>query len=356
MRRILQVTSYPPPRAGWGIRVSYVKQGLEALGHECVVLNIGESRMVPSTEYETVMSGGDFVRKVWRFARRGFLIHVHVNANSPKGFVLAIAAEVLGLLAGQRCVLTFHGGVEQIYFPKPKYRLLWPMFCLMFGIPKVVICNSNAVKDKIREYRVHPAKIAPIPAFSIQYLQGGTTDIPPDLSAFFARFPHVVLCYMKMRPVFDPEETLDAFGILASRRSDVGLVLCGVAGYMEQKLWEDVQARLEQADLRGRVHVVDDLSHDAFLEGLRRSSLYLRTPRSDGVCSSVLESLAVRTPVLAIENGMRPNGVVTYPSSEPTLLAAALDDMLTRREEVVASLRPPDLEDTVKDEVELLTA
>ena len=51
---LLEVTSYPPPRAGWGLRVEFLKKQLEAEGHQCVVLNIGTSRAIPSPEYETV--------------------------------------------------------------------------------------------------------------------------------------------------------------------------------------------------------------------------------------------------------------------------------------------------------------
>jgi hypothetical protein len=53
--RILEITSYPPPRAGWGIRVEYLKHRLEAEGHTCTVLNLGTSRTIPSPEYETVL-------------------------------------------------------------------------------------------------------------------------------------------------------------------------------------------------------------------------------------------------------------------------------------------------------------
>ena len=57
--KILEVTSYPPPRSGWAVRVEYLKQRLERDGHSCVVINTGTSRMIPSTEYETVMGGLD---------------------------------------------------------------------------------------------------------------------------------------------------------------------------------------------------------------------------------------------------------------------------------------------------------
>src|SRR5690606_18373815 len=100
--RILQITSYPPPRAGWGVRVQFLKRYLEKRGHECVVLNIGTSRAIPSEEYETVLGGVDYLRKVWRYSIRGYVAHVHANGTSPKGFLLGITAQLINLVSGQR--------------------------------------------------------------------------------------------------------------------------------------------------------------------------------------------------------------------------------------------------------------
>ena len=66
--RILEITSYPPPRAGWGVRVEHVRRSLERDGHECVVLNIGANRRVPSTEYVTVSGLVDYMWKVLRYS------------------------------------------------------------------------------------------------------------------------------------------------------------------------------------------------------------------------------------------------------------------------------------------------
>ena len=135
--------------------MQFLKEHLERHGHECVVLNIGSSRAIPSPEYETVLGAWDYVRKVWRFSRDGFVAHVHVNGASPKGFVLAILAELINLAFGRRCFLTFHAGVEQVYFPRPKYPALLPMYWVLFTLPKAIICNSEEVKSKIVEYGVN---------------------------------------------------------------------------------------------------------------------------------------------------------------------------------------------------------
>ena len=354
--KILQITSYPPPRAGWGVRVQFLKEHLERHGHECVVLNIGSSRAIPSPDYETVLGGWDYVRKVWRFSRQGFVAHVHVNGASPKGFVLAILAELINLMVGRRCFLTFHAGVEQVYFPRPKYPALLPMYWILFTLPKAIICNSEEVKAKIVEYGIDPKKVVPIPAFSRQYLEAADAALPEALAAFYSRFPHVVFCYTKMRPLFFPEALIEGFADLASRRGDAGLVLCGIAGHMEPGLWPAVQAAIDRHRLGDRIAIVDDLSHEAFLTALGRSSVYLRTHLSDGVCSSVLEALALGVPVVATENNHRPPGVITYQPEDFRAMSAALNDVLDRRQEISAGLQRPEVRDTLADEARLLTA
>ena len=355
-RKILEISSYPPPHAGWGVRVKFLKQHLEASGHECVVLNIGPSRAIPSEEYETVTSGVDYVRKIWRFTRAGFVPHMHANGASPKGLILALVAESIALLCGRRSFLTFHAGVNQIYFPRAKYPLLVPAFWALFRLSRAVICNSEAVKAKIVEYGVPPSKVFPIPAFSPQYLETAIDPLPPDIEAFFATYAHVVFCYMKMRPVFWPYGAVDTFARLAARHPNVGLLLCGVEGDADPGIWPAVQARLAEPDLRTRVLVVADLPHKTFLRVLGRSTLYLRTPDSDGVCSSVLEALSMSVPVVAVENHSRPQGVLTYPPEDSDAMLSLVEHVITRREEVVAGLCRPELRDTLTDEVALLTA
>lgn len=337
------------------MRVQLLKRHLEAGGHECVVLNIGQSRRIPSAEYETVVSAGDYLRKVWRFSWRGYLAHVHVNGASPQGFALALAAEVLNLLSGKRCVLTFHAGTDQIYFPRPKYPWLRPMFWVLFTIPRRIICNSDAVKRKIQEYGIAAAKISAIQAFSVQYLEFEPRRLDDDVETFYDRFPVVVFSYLNLRPRFHPMELLDGFARVARLRSGCGLVLCGVGGYAEPDLERAVAGRLRQPDLADRVCVVNDLDHDRFLTALSRSSIFLRSHESDGVSSSVLEALSLGIPVVATENGHRPAGVMTYGAGDPADLAAVLDRAIEKRDSIAAALPLPEIPDTLAIEAALLT-
>jgi glycosyltransferase involved in cell wall biosynthesis len=352
--RILEITSYPPPRSGWSMRVELLKRHLEAHGHECVVLNIGQSRRTPSPDYETVLSGFDYIKKLWRYSARGYLAHVHVNGASPKGFVLALIAEFINLICGKRCVLTFHAGTDQIYFPRPKYPSLFPLFWVLFTIPRRIICNSEPVKRKIQEYGISGRKISAIQAFTRQYLEFEPRRLDDVVEIFYSTFPVVVFSYLNLRPKFHPLELLDGFARVARRRPDCGLVLCGLGGYVESDLGDAVQQRLHQSDLVGRVYVIDNLNHDEFLTALSRASVFLRSHTSDGVCSSVLEALSLRVPVLAAENGQRPPGVLTYNATDAGDLATVLEDLIARRGEVAAAMPVPDLPDTLTSEGALL--
>jgi glycosyltransferase involved in cell wall biosynthesis len=355
MARILEISSYPPPRSGWSVRVEYLKRLLEANGHECIVLNIGSSRKQPSPDYETVLGPFDYIRKVVRFTRRGFTSHLHVNGASPKGVALALVAGLIGGCWGRRPFLTFHAGVEQVYFPRSRAPRWAPVFRLLFALPRTIICNSEAVKQRIAEYGVAPEKIVPIPAFSTQYLERRAVDLPAALAAFYGKCPRIVFSYTRLRPLFYPVEIIRGFAAVARTLPDVGLVLCGVSDHKEIALEAQVRAEIVAQDLSDRILVVDDLDHDTFLEALARASLYLRSHVSDGVCSSVLEALSLGVPVVASENGTRPPGVLTYPAADADALARVLIDALARREAIRPQLSRPVLTDTLGLEVRLLT-
>ena len=353
---ILQVSSYPPPRAGWGIRVEFLKKRLEAEGHRCVVLNIGTSRNIPSDEYEMVLGGLDFARKVWRYSRRGFVVHAHANGDALKGTLLALIALVINLAWGKRGYLTFHAGAIQRFFPQERSRRHTPLYKLLFHLPARIICNSDAVKARIVGYGIRPSKVVPIPAFSREYMEFTPATLADDVEAFLRRHPAVVFTYVRMRPLFYPVTLIEGMAQVMHRRADAALLVCGMAGHADPGVREAVEAAIERTGIGGRICLVDDLDHDAFLTVLQRSALYLRTPITDGVASSVLEAMALGVPVVACENGTRPAGVVLYPAEDAAAMAAAVERVVANRAEFERQTRSSEVPDTLPAEVAVLTS
>jgi glycosyltransferase involved in cell wall biosynthesis len=347
--KILEITSYPPPRAGWGVRVEHVKRELERMGHECQVLNIGKSRHLESTEFVGVRNGLDYCWKVLRFCLQGFTVHMHVNGDSPKGFVLSLLAQAIGCLTGRRPFLTFHAGPDQRYFPQSRSRLLVPVFKLMFLMSRTIICNSQVVKDRIVGYGVPAGKVVPIPAFSRQYLQYHPAALDARVEEFFRSHDPVVCSYVFFREEFFIESMIQAVGLLAKRFPRFGLIIMG-----SDQGSEPIHALIRDLGLDDHVLICGDQPHDEFMTIMARSLIYVRTPKRDGVCSSVLEALSLRVPVVASENGTRPAGVVTFTNDDAQDLAASVGYVLDHHDTIRRALVTPDVRDTVAEEASLL--
>ena len=347
--KILEISSYPPPRAGWGVRISFVRAHLEALGHECRVLNIGMSRRIKSPDYLDVQSGRHYFRQVFDHVRKGYTVHTHLNGDSPKGLVLALIAELLCALFRRPCVLTFHAGPVQLLFPKARSGRWTPWFALAFALPRVIICNSEPVKARILEYGVPASKVIPIPAFSRQYMDYRTVPLPAALESFVASHRPVIASYFFLRPEFFVESLVDALGRLATRIPGAGFVLLGG----ETKA-DVMTAMLASAGLGDRVFAAGDLDHDAFLSLIARCHVSIRTPAKDGVSSSVLEALSLGVPVVASENGTRPESVLTFPPGNGASLADTVERVWAEYDRFRQRVVRPPIRDTVLDEADVL--
>ncbi len=162
--------------------------------------------------------------------------------------------------------------------------------------------------------------------------------------------------YVRVREGFYLETLIDGFARVAARRADAGLVICGVAGDINPVLWREVERLIALHNLAGRICIVDDLPHEHFLAALKRSALYLRTPTSDGVASSVLEALAMGVPVVAAENGTRPLGTINYAATDGDAMANAVCRVLSNRAQAVAAIPAVPMRDTLHEEATLLAA
>ena len=355
--KVLEISSYPPPRAGWGVRVYYLKREIEKRGDVCEVLNIGKSRFLTGRDFIPCFGALDYVRKVLLYRLRGYLVHMHLNGDSPKGFLLTIAALLISALTLRRAVITFHAGPVQTYFPKEKAPHLAPMFKLIFKLSKYIICNEEKVKSNIAAYGVPPSKIYPIQAFSKQYLDFKRVPLPPDIEAIFNNHFPVVVSYMFFRPVYFVEDLFRAFRGVLNAYPRAKLLILGDHRPEDDELASYASRCMNLARELGiheAIHFAGDLDHDTFLTVLEKATVFFRTHVVDGVSSSVLEALSLRVPVVAVDNGIRPPQVFTYPNRDVDEMIRLLCHVIDRNREIRENLEPPPIPDTVAEEIALL--
>ena len=349
--RLLEIGPYPPPESGWAVRIKYVVEQLRKDGVLCSVLNLGENRKVQSPNYICVNSGWDYIGKLLFFASKGYNFHMHANGDSPKGFILSLIALSIGKVFKRKTVLTFHAGPDQKYFPRKNSLLLTPVFCLLFFLSDKIICNSDNVKKNIIVYGVSNQKIKPIPAFSLQYLDGIEGELPADLEKFLADREPIITSYILFRPEFYHESVLKCIQVLVNQYPKTGVVVTG--GMPEESDGgEGVRSMVKDLGIESNVYFAGNLKHEEFLSLLKRSKLYLRSHARDGVCSSVLEAMALKIPVVANSDGIRPKGVIEYEINNAVDMANKTSLVLEKPPEV--SKFVPIRKDTVKMEVDLL--
>lgn len=320
--KILQIGNYPPPFCGWAISTKLLVEEIRQRGHVCEVLNINENRRKRSSEYVDVQNAFDYLQKVIKFALKGYRFQVHVNGQSKPGYMLALVAALVGRLTAKPVSLSWHGGLQQKFFPRMNDRVPRWAFQMLFTLAGNISCNSMAVKQAIVEYGIAPARVAAIPGFSSQHLKFMKVPLGEPVEHFLECHWPIFFCYVSFRPEYKLPILCDAMSQFLQHYPRTGFIWLGFPA----KELPDARAYINTWPGRERASLLllGSLPHDEFLTLLGRSSAYVRTPACDGVSASVLESLALGVPVLASQNGHRPENVMTYREGDALDLCAGL--------------------------------
>lgn len=310
MVKILQIGNYPPPMCGWAMQTKLVTEELRRRGHICEVLKINENRQVKDSAYVDVQSGPDYLRKVVRYGVAGYRLNVHVNAMSPKGYLLAMSAVLIGRILARPTLVTFHGGLSQDYFPRSDSWKLYQAFRLLFRLAGAVACDSAEIKQAIEGYGIPSSKVMAIATFSSHYLHFEPAVMPAAAEEFLCRRRPVFFSYVSFRPEYRLETLREGMSLFRRTHPLAGFIWLGFP-IKELQLAQKFVAAWPQEE-RDSLLLLGNLSHDQFLTLMTRCFAVVRTPACDGVAASVLEALALSVPVVASENGRRPGGVIAY--------------------------------------------
>jgi glycosyltransferase involved in cell wall biosynthesis len=343
-KRILEVGNWPPPVCGWSMGLVGLRRELEARGWDCPVMNLNENRRVPSAEYIDVQSGWDYFRKVLKHVWRGYAVHVRVNGETKKGYLLALAALLLARAGRRPAFLTYAGGHQQSYFPAPKGSLRHLAFSVLFRASSRIYCNSEAVKNVLLTTGIRGERVEPIPHFSAYYVEFTPVPLPAEVEEFLRNHDGVFFSYVCFRKEFAltlMAETVKHFRQVFPK---IGFVMVGPP----DREMDAMKAFLKQAGIEDVVCLLPSVPHDLFLTLLSRSLAYIRTPMTDGVSASVMESLKLRVPVLATDNGTRPAGVSLWKEGDIDGLLAWMTEAVRDRAAMVAGIPEIELEDNAK--------
>jgi glycosyltransferase involved in cell wall biosynthesis len=337
-KRILQIGNWPPPLCSWTMNMVGLRRELEARGWDCAVMNLNENRRVKNPEYIDVQDGWDYFRKVLGHVVRGYAVHVRVNGETKKGYLLALAALQLARLFGRPALLTYGGGHIQSYLPAPKGSFRHLAYSFLFRFPHQIYCNSEKVKQVLLTTGVREDIVLPIPNFSAYYLDFTPVALPTEVEDFYRKHTGVFFSYVCFRKEYALEFFSEAIRRFRTDHPDIGFMLVGPRG----REMEPMQQFLKAEKLEEGIYVLGSVPHDMFLTLMTRSLAYIRTPITDGVCSSVLEALQLKVPVLGSDNDARPLGTELWKEGDLASLVKLMEETLNHHDEMVE--RIPELE------------
>ena len=317
--KVVQLGPYPPPHGGVQTNLVAIREYLRRHGHTCHAINLTRFRREDADGVYYPVGAAALMRLLWRLPAD--ILHLHFGGDlTPRLIRLALFCT---LLPGRKTVLTFHSGG---YPGSPAGRTAAPATWRGFVLRRLdgLIGVNQEIAALFARFGAHPQHIRTILPFAVQP-PDRSLPLPERLAAFFRAHNPALLTVGQLEPEYDLPMQIGVMAGILERYPRAGLLIVG-AGSLEESL----RARIAATPYRDRILLYGDMPHAVTLLATLHSDLLLRTTLYDGDSVSVREALYIGTPVIATDNGMRPQGVHLIPPSNPQGLRDAVCDLLSR--------------------------
>lgn len=314
--RVLQLGPWPPPHGGVQTNLVAIRRLLLEKNIPCEVINLtrfransGEGIYYPANSFE-------LMRLLFRL--RYDLLHLHVGGSLP--LRLVCLGLVCTLIPRARSVFTFHSGG----YPGSKEGRAARPFTLrgfVFRRFNAIIAVNAELLDMFRRFGVPRGRLRLISPHSLPEERDA---LPPLLGAFFGSHEPVLAAVAGLEPEYDLPLQMEVMGEVVKAFPRAGLAIIG-SGSLESEL----KGVWESKPWKEHILLCGDVPHAATLRAMSEAAIMLRTTHYDGDSISVREALALGTPVIATDNGMRPEGVHLIPRGDATALFRTIRDLLT---------------------------
>jgi len=310
MTKVLLVGPCPPPYGGMAVQIREWHQRLTQMeGYECSVLNIGESRAKPVDGCIPVLGYADYLRKLYDFAKRGYLFHLVTTGHSFKSWLSGFACAVVGATNGRRTVLVFGSGDAPAYMRKASMlsRLLIRGTLRLGGR---IICRNEQMRKALIGMGADSSKISIVPGF-LGIHSHQRAPLPEAIREFAEKhFPVLgATVYVPesgdLLPEYGIELVISALKGLRAAYPRLGVVIIGPGPGTTSQI--NGFAGVDQ-----HIMFTGPLPHETVLGVMRKLTIFMRPTYTDGDSISVREALALGVPVVASDTDFRPDGVITF--------------------------------------------
>lgn len=313
---VLLLGPYPPPYGGVQTNLLAIRELLRARGTPCRVVNLTRYRQAEGAGIYFPESALAVVRLLVRLP--GDIIHVHIGGDISTRLLLLLL--FCSLLPRAKTVLTLHSGG---YPGSEAGRSSHPgtfRARVFQRLDALIAVNRELVELFVQKFGVRRERVHLIEPHSLPAETASDEDLSAPVREFLSSRKPVFLSMGWLEPEYDYPLQIEAIARLRQQHPNAGLMIFG-SGRLEGEL----KARILRSGCEDAVLLAGDVPHPAALRAMERSDVFLRTTHYDGDSISVREALHLGVPVVATDNGMRPEGVILTPvgSLEGLLEASA---------------------------------
>jgi glycogen(starch) synthase len=313
--RVLQLGPYPPPHGGVQSNLVGIRTFLRRNGIPCSVINITRHRKEEADDVYYPETALQLLRLLGRLQYD--ILHLHL------GGLLTRRLLSLGLVCTlPRCksVMTFHSGgypstpEAQATGPSSFAGFVLRRFDGLIGVNSEILAFFHRLGVPANRTRlIYPH------AFLAEDTPSAT--LPEPLGLFYARHNPVLISVGLLEPEYDLPLQIEAIGHVRKEFPNAGLLMIG-SGSLEQNLRGLIAAHADAE----HILLPGDVPHAVTMQAILKATAMLRTTLYDGDAVSVREALHLGTPVIATDNGMRPEGVRLIAKSNLTSLLQAIEE------------------------------
>jgi glycosyltransferase involved in cell wall biosynthesis len=320
--RVVQLGPLPPPHGGVSTNLMAIHGLLVSHGHDARIIAV-----MSSSETENVPNAYK-PRSAFQLLRLLVTLDfdiVHFHIGGDFSLRLAVLMLVCGILPGKKSIITFHSGgyaLEAVKFAKPM-----SIRGIAFRSVDFLIGVNSQMLEMFQAYGVSEKKMRLILPFALSR-PDLNTGIPIDLIDFVNARDPFLLSVGGLEPEYSNSFMIDAMESVLKKFPNAGLIIVG-SGSLEAKL----RGQIATKTYFNRILLVNDVEHDVALHLIEKADALLRLTQYDGDAISVREALFLNTPVIATDNGMRPDGL-NLVLSEPTAeeVVNKINEVLTSQE------------------------
>lgn len=333
---VLLLGPYPPPQGGVQRNMLAIRDELRRAGHECSIINITRSAQNSGGEPNVFHPPTPLALVRLLLGLKYDLLHIHIGGEIPLR-VLGLLA-VCALAARGKSILTLHSGG----YPSSKAGRTARRFSargFIFRLYQRLVCVNQEQVEMFEKFGATPEKVRLIYPF-FNRNPNENIRVPAHLKDFAAAHKPFLLTVGLLQPTYNLPLQIEALRKIREKFSGAGLMIIG-AGDLEDELRRTIDAE----SYAEHILLAGDVEHAVTLHLIKDCDVLLRTTDYDGDAISVREALFLETPVIATDNGLRPEGVRLIPPGDRAALEKAIESTLSaveQSEKIKSAAKPDD--------------